>query len=218
MAGALPRVGEVRGLGLMIGIELVRDRRTREKAPELRDRVVRLAFERGLLVLGAGENTLRLCPPLVITRDQCDFALETLEECLKKAIAERMRILDVGCGIHKQPGSIGIDRNPASRADVLADLDRFPYPFADSSFDRLTAIHVIEHVDDVIRAMEEFHRLVRAGGTVRIETPHYTDFSSFCDPTHKSHLNSFSFRYFGENHGGFGYYSTKQDFVRFPCA
>ena len=50
--------------------------------------MVRLAFERGLLVLGAGDNTLRLCPPLVITRDQCDFALETLEECLKEAIAE----------------------------------------------------------------------------------------------------------------------------------
>ena len=88
-------------------------------------------------------------------------------------------------GFTSSPEPSGIDRNPASRADVLADLDRFPYPFADSSFDRLTAIHVIEHVDDVIRTMEEFHRLVRAGGTVRIETPHYTDFSSFCDPTHK---------------------------------
>ena len=121
--------------------------------------------------------------------------------------AARLKILDVGCGIHKQPGSIGLDRNPDSRADVLADLDRFPYPFADSSFDRLTAIHVIEHVHDVIRTMEEFHRLVRAGGTVRLETPHYTDFSSFCDPTHRHHLNSFSFRYFGENHGGFGYYT-----------
>ena len=118
-----------------------------------------------------------------------------------------LKILDVGCGIHKQPGSIGLDRNPASRADVLADLDRFPYPFADSSFDRLTAIHVIEHVHDVILSMEEFHRLVRAGGTVRIETPHYTDFSSWCDPTHRHHLNTFSFRYFGEKHGGFGYYS-----------
>jgi SAM-dependent methyltransferase len=118
-----------------------------------------------------------------------------------------MRILDVGCGINKAPGAIGIDRNPASKADVLCDLDRFPYPFADSSFDALSAIHVIEHVDDVIRTMEEFHRLVKPGGRIRIETPHYTDFSSFCDPTHRSHLNSFSFRYFGEKHGGFGYYS-----------
>jgi 4-aminobutyrate aminotransferase len=78
-----PNVGQVRGLGLMIGIELVRDQKSRERAPELRDRVVNMAFDRGLLILGAGENTLRLCPPLVVTRDQCDFALNTLEECLR---------------------------------------------------------------------------------------------------------------------------------------
>ena len=119
-----------------------------------------------------------------------------------------MRTLDVGCGINKLEGSIGIDRNPAGRADVLCDLDRFPYPFRDSSFDALQAVHVIEHVSDVVRTMEEFHRLVRSGGEVFIVTPHYTDFSSFCDPTHRWHLNSFSFRYFGENHGGFGYYSS----------
>jgi 4-aminobutyrate aminotransferase len=79
-------VGDVRGLGLMIGIELVRDPVSRERAPDLRDRVVQLAFERGLLILGAGENTLRLCPPLVVTKDQCDFAVDTLEECLEKAV------------------------------------------------------------------------------------------------------------------------------------
>lgn len=77
-----PIVGEVRGLGLMIGVELVRDQGTRQKAPELRDQVLRQAFERGLLALGAGENTIRLSPPLVVSRDQCDFALETLEECI----------------------------------------------------------------------------------------------------------------------------------------
>jgi 4-aminobutyrate aminotransferase len=75
-------VGDVRGLGLMIGFELVRDQRTKERAPELRDRVQELAFERGLLVLGAGRNTIRLCPPLVITRDQADFALSVLEDTL----------------------------------------------------------------------------------------------------------------------------------------
>ncbi len=118
------------------------------------------------------------------------------------------RILDVGCGINKRPGSIGIDRNPSTAADVICDLDHFPYPFADRAFDELYAIHVIEHVTDVIRTMEEFHRLVRPGGLIRIETPHYTDFSSFCDPTHKHHLTSYSFRYFGENNAGFGYYSS----------
>jgi 4-aminobutyrate aminotransferase len=77
-------VGDVRGLGLMIGFELVRDQHTKERAPELRDRIQEMAFERGLLVLGAGRNSIRLCPPLVITRDQADFAVDTLEECLKK--------------------------------------------------------------------------------------------------------------------------------------
>jgi SAM-dependent methyltransferase len=119
-----------------------------------------------------------------------------------------MRILDVGCGINKKPGSIGIDRNPRSRADVIVDIDRFPYPFRDSTFDALQAVHVIEHVSDVVRTMEEFHRLVRPGGEVYLATPHYTDFSSFCDPTHKWHLNSFSLRYFGEDHGGYSYYSN----------
>ncbi len=117
------------------------------------------------------------------------------------------RILDVGCGINKFAGAIGIDNNPRTKADVLCDLDHFPYPFRDNSFDQLRAIHVIEHVADVIRTMEEFHRLVRNGGTVLMETPHYTDFSSFCDPTHRWHLNSFSFRYFGQDDAGFGYYS-----------
>ena len=117
-------------------------------------------------------------------------------------------ILDVGCGIRKYPGAIGVDRIPGTRADVLCELDHSPYPFADNSFDELRAVHVIEHLSDVIRSMEEFHRLVRPGGRVFIVTPHYTDFSSFCDPTHRWHLNSFSFRYFGEDHAGFGYYSA----------
>jgi 4-aminobutyrate aminotransferase len=80
-----PLVGEVRGLGLMIGVELVRDQQTREKASSERDAVVSLAFERGLLILGAGDNTLRLSPPLTINADQCDEAVRILEECLQVA-------------------------------------------------------------------------------------------------------------------------------------
>ena len=85
--GDLPKrrriVGDVRGLGLMIGIELVRDQATKERAPELRDRLVQMCFEQGVLILGAGPNSIRICPPLVITADQADFAADTIEECLK---------------------------------------------------------------------------------------------------------------------------------------
>jgi 4-aminobutyrate aminotransferase len=72
-------VGDVRGLGLMIGIEIVKDQVSRERAPALRDRIVQQAFERGLLVLGAGPTSLRLSPPLCISREQADFAMDTLE-------------------------------------------------------------------------------------------------------------------------------------------
>ena len=79
-----PLVGDVRGLGLMIGVELVRDQATKEKASRERDRIIEMAFRRGLLVLGAGENTIRLSPPLTITRDQADFAMEVLEDCFRE--------------------------------------------------------------------------------------------------------------------------------------
>jgi 4-aminobutyrate aminotransferase len=75
-------IGDVRGRGLMIGIELVRDRTTRERATTERDRVVRECFQRGLLVLGAGQNAIRFCPPLVLTKEQADTALRLLDESL----------------------------------------------------------------------------------------------------------------------------------------
>ncbi|MFI5057079.1 MAG: acetyl ornithine aminotransferase family protein [Candidatus Acidiferrales bacterium] len=77
--------GDVRGRGLMIGIEIVRDQRTKEKAADLRNAIVDLAFHKGLLVLGAGENSLRLAPPLLIDEEQADFAVKTLEECFREA-------------------------------------------------------------------------------------------------------------------------------------
>lgn len=77
-------VGDIRGKGLMIGIEFVRDQKTKERAPEIRNRVLQAAFQRGLLVLGAGENTLRLAPPLIIDEEQAEFALRTLEGCISE--------------------------------------------------------------------------------------------------------------------------------------
>lgn len=80
-----PSIGDVRGLGLMIGIEFVKDHETKEGDHALRERVVHLAFERGLLTLGCGHNTLRISPPLCITRNNADDALEILEECITLA-------------------------------------------------------------------------------------------------------------------------------------
>jgi len=75
-------IGDVRGKGMMIGIELVRDRQTKERAVEERNALVQAAFRRGVLVLGAGKNALRLAPPLVFTRDQADSVLRVLDESL----------------------------------------------------------------------------------------------------------------------------------------
>ena len=84
-----PIVGDVRGLGLMLGIELVRDQATKEKAPAWRDRIVDTRASNAACSCSAPATiSLRLCPPLVITRDQCDFALDTLEACLQQVIAE----------------------------------------------------------------------------------------------------------------------------------
>jgi 4-aminobutyrate aminotransferase len=78
-------VGEVRGKGLMIGIEFVRDQKTKEKAPELRNHLIQAAFRKGVLVLGSGDTTLRFCPPLVIDEEQADSAVSTIEECIREA-------------------------------------------------------------------------------------------------------------------------------------
>jgi 4-aminobutyrate aminotransferase len=79
-----PIIGDVRGRGLMVGIELVRDRTTKERAATERDALVKECFTRGLLVLGAGRNAVRLSPPLVLTKQQADMALEILDQALTR--------------------------------------------------------------------------------------------------------------------------------------
>jgi len=77
-----PLVGDVRGRGLMIGIELVKDKATREPVNALRNRLEILAFERGLIVLGCGETTIRLCPALIVSEEEATVALDILEDAL----------------------------------------------------------------------------------------------------------------------------------------
>jgi 4-aminobutyrate aminotransferase len=78
----LDLVGDVRGRGLMIGVEIVTDKKAKTAGGAERDRIVELAFERGLLLLGCGPNTIRLCPPLIVTQEQADIAIDIMEECI----------------------------------------------------------------------------------------------------------------------------------------
>jgi 4-aminobutyrate aminotransferase len=78
----LDLVGDVRGRGLMIGVEIVTDKKAKTPGGAERDRIVELAFERGLLLLGCGPNTIRICPPLIVTKEQADIAMDIIEECI----------------------------------------------------------------------------------------------------------------------------------------
>jgi 4-aminobutyrate aminotransferase len=82
-------IGDVRGRGLMVGVELVRDRQTKERATRERDAVVSAAFARGLLILGAGKNAVRFSPPLVLTRAQADAAVTIFDEALTEIAGRR---------------------------------------------------------------------------------------------------------------------------------
>ena len=75
-------IGEVRGRGLMIGVEFVKDRTSREPAPDIPHQLVERAFRKGLLLLGAGKSALRLAPPLVVDEYDVDTALRLIDECL----------------------------------------------------------------------------------------------------------------------------------------
>jgi 4-aminobutyrate aminotransferase len=83
-----PLIGDVRGLGLMIGVELVRDRQTKEHASTERDEAVQECFRRGLLMLGCGVSTLRFCPPLVVSKEQCEVAVKIVDEVLGRLEAD----------------------------------------------------------------------------------------------------------------------------------
>ena len=77
-----PLIGDVRGRGLMIGVELVRDRQTKERATTERDRIVQEMFKRGVLILGAGRNAIRFAPPLVINTSQVDVIVDVFDQAM----------------------------------------------------------------------------------------------------------------------------------------
>lgn len=122
-----------------------------------------------------------------------------------------LRILDVGCGLRKRAGAIGIDVNPRSQADVIHDLNVVPYPFPENYFDEIVCDNVLEHVDNVVKVMEELHRIAKPDAQLTIIVPFYAHRNANTDPTHKHFFGVHSFDYFveGTANGGFQYSPAK---------
>lgn len=111
-----------------------------------------------------------------------------------------MKILDLGCGNRKRAGAIGLDQNPDTDADIVHCLDAYPYPFPNSTFDEIYADNVLEHLADLVRAMEELHRISKPGALVRVIGPYFRSVWAFMDPTHRRFFTVDSFSYFDPGH------------------
>jgi predicted SAM-dependent methyltransferase len=109
-------------------------------------------------------------------------------------------ILDLGCGNKKRLGAVGVDFNDRTVADVLHDLNMFPYPFEDASVDYVYLDNTLEHLDNVVRVMEEIYRIVKPGGTVKVIVPYFRSLWAFIDPTHRHFFTVNSFAFYDPTH------------------
>ncbi|HUK05536.1 MAG TPA: methyltransferase domain-containing protein [Burkholderiales bacterium] len=118
------------------------------------------------------------------------------------------RTVDLGCGRDKLAGAVGVDFAGNAQADVRHDLDVYPYPFPDGSFEVVVLRNVIEHVRNVVGLMEEIHRIGADGADVLVTTPHFSSLYSYQDPTHVRHLALDSLDYFTERTRHSNFYSS----------
>ena len=91
--------------------------------------------------------------------------------------------LNLGCGRFPKPGFVNVDWNAGPGVDLVHDLTRMPYPFADGRFDRIEADHVFEHLPQIFSVMREIHRLLKPGGVLVVRVPHFS--RGFSHPEHR---------------------------------
>ncbi|MEK7570687.1 MAG: methyltransferase domain-containing protein [Patescibacteria group bacterium] len=103
-------------------------------------------------------------------------------------------IVNLGCGKVKIPGAIGLDRVKIDGyVDIVHDLDEVPYPFKKDSVDEIHFYHVLEHLHDPIRKLEEIHRILKPGGLLHMRVPHFSSMGAFTDLTHIRPFGYYSF-------------------------
>ncbi len=108
------------------------------------------------------------------------------------------RVLEVGCGTKKTPGTVGLDLLPLPGVDIVHNMEEFPWPVEAGAFDEVRCFHVLEHVIDICGVMDELHRVTRPGGRCHIVVPYFARYSAFKDPTHRRFCTFESFNYFVE--------------------
>ncbi len=111
-----------------------------------------------------------------------------------------MRVLDLGCGNKKRAGAVGIDFNSRTAADIVHNLNEFPYPLADASFDEIYLDNTLEHLDRPVRVMEELHRICAPGGRAIVIVPYFRSVWAAIDPTHQHTFSVDSFAYYDPDH------------------
>jgi len=116
------------------------------------------------------------------------------------------RRLNMGCGRDIRAGYVNADSKRLPGVDVVCDFSRYPWPFRTDAFDEVIAVHIIEHLPDTIRVMEELHRITAPGAVVLIEVPHYKHVNAYKDPTHVRFFSEETFDYFGRDDRS--YYTT----------
>jgi SAM-dependent methyltransferase len=113
-----------------------------------------------------------------------------------------IKVLDVGCGNYKIPGSVGIDHFYLKDVDIIHNLDVFPWPVESEKYDKVIFSHSLSHLKDVSMVMIECFRILKNGGCIEIVAPHFTSDNFNTDPTHKIHLGIRSMDYFIVNTDG----------------
>ena len=116
-------------------------------------------------------------------------------------------VLNLGCGLKPIKGAVNLDCTQSTNPDLLHNLNEFPWPLCTDSFREIHAYDVIEHLDDVVKVMQELHRVSSPGAIIHITVPHYSCNNAFTDPTHRHYFSVASMSYFtGES--AFAFYSS----------
>jgi SAM-dependent methyltransferase len=113
----------------------------------------------------------------------------------RENILEGKPALDLGCGGRKLPGAMGIDSLALTGVDVVHNLDTFPWPVGDASFDLVFANHYLEHSEDLLATLSEIYRILKPGGRLVFQVPYFRALDAVTDPTHKRFFTSYSLDY-----------------------